>query len=271
MLRDGWLDEPLPGVLTVHGAPRSWHQHLQVATLSSRGNVVAAGFRSAAALIGMDGYRHDRRVELVASSRRRFPGLDVTLHVGPLDPCDVIEIDGIRCTTVARTLADLGSVDHIDRAREAFEWAWRNGCSLTWLQQTVDRLHRPGQRGTSVLQRLILEARLHERPTESGLEVELGCVLDGIPGLVRQHTLRTSSGEFVARVDLAVPAARLAIEAHSRQFHFGPGAVERDAARDERIVAIGWTTMYVTKRHMASPVAVRAAVLAAIDHARSRV
>jgi very-short-patch-repair endonuclease len=252
-------------VLTVVGAPATWRQRLTVATLACNGSG-AGGYRSAATMHQVDGYDEPPphgRVELLTAGNRHYKGLDVTLHTGPFSPEDLIEVDGILCTTIARTLCDLGSVEPMHRVRVAFEWAWRNGVSLTWLQQTVDRLHRPGQRGTGVLQRLLVEARRHERPTESGLEVELACILDDIPGLVRQFEVFDPMGAFVARVDFAVPEARLAIEAHSRRYHFGPQAEARDLDRHQRLTQCGWTTMYVTKRDMANPVSVRRRVLAA--------
>lgn len=44
-----------------------------------------------------------------------------------------------------------------------------------------------------------------------------------LPGLVRQHEILDSDGEFISRVDLAVPSVRLAVEAHSRRHHSGRG------------------------------------------------
>jgi very-short-patch-repair endonuclease len=263
--RRGHLAEPTPGVLTVVGAPVTWRQRLTVATMACNGSG-AGGYRSAAAMHRMDGYDEPPchgLVELLTAGNRHHKGLDVLLHTGPFSPEDLVVVDGILCTTIARTLCDLGSVEPLHRVRVAFEWAWRNGVSLTWLQQTADRLHRPGQRGTGVLQRLLVEARNHERPTESGLEVELSCILADIPGLVRQFEVFDADGAFVARVDFAVPGAHLAIEAHSRRHHFGPQAAARDLDRDQRLTACGWTTLYVTKRDMVNPARVRRRVIAA--------
>jgi very-short-patch-repair endonuclease len=258
MIRDQHLIEPAPGVLVIAGAPATWRQRLKVATLCSNEAGVAA-FRAGAALQGMDRYP-EGPVELMLESPRKLRLANVEVHVGPLDPCDVIEIDGIPCTTAARTLCDLGSVDTIGRVRFAFEWAWRNGISLDELQSTVDRLHRPGQHGSKVLQELLVEARLNGRPTESALEVRLEAILADIEGLVRQFTVTDPAGGFVARVDFAVPACQLAIEAHSRQFHFGPTAERRDRERDARLRASGWTVLYVTASDMDDPSRVRSTV-----------
>lgn len=168
--RDRDLVEPTPGVLVVVGSPPTWRQQLYVATLASD-EAGAAGFRSAATLKGLDGYPTGP-VELLLPSKRRIHVPHVA-HVGPIAAADITEVDHIRCTSVARTLCDLGSVDPPARVKVAFESAWREGSSLTWLRQTAERLHRPGQRGTGVLFRLLDDAELKGKATESALEVRV--------------------------------------------------------------------------------------------------
>lgn len=254
LLRDGFLTEPRSGVLVVRGAPPTWRQRLQVATLASAG-VPVAGFRAAAALHGVDGLVGAPRPEVVVPHRCRLPG--VIQHEGPLEPDDIVEIDGIRTTGLARTLCDLGSVAPAVVVQTAFEWAWRRGTSLVWLRTTAERLHRPGQRGTGVMLRLLDRADEHVRPTESALELRVERALRGIPGLVRQHEVRRADGSFVARVDFAVPAARVAIEAHSRQFHFGLDRPHADARREAELQLEGWLTRYVTDTMTRRPAQLR--------------
>lgn len=248
LLRDEGLIEPAPGVLVVVGSPPTWPQRIYIATLASHGVGVAA-FRSAAALHGLDGYAHGP-VELLLPSKRRSYLAGVVHHRGPMGDehaNDFTEVDGIPCTGVACTLCDLGSVDPRDKVKAAFESAWRNGYSLTWMRQTAERLHRPGQRGTGVLLRLLDGAHSKIAPTESALETSLEQALDGIPGLVRQHSIFDPRGRFVARVDFAIPELKIAIEGHSRRFHFGPDREDDDAVREANIQAEGWIVRYVTK------------------------
>ena len=77
-----------------------------------------------------------------------------------------------------------------------------------------------------------------------------------IPPLVRQHVIEDARGRFVARVDLAVPTARLAIEAHSREFHFGPERETADEDRDLRLAAEGWEVLYLGWYSQRRPAAV---------------
>jgi len=259
LLDDRLLSEPVPGVLVLASAPTSWRQQLCIATQwSNHAGVI--GFRSAAALADADGY-WPGSVELLLRSPRKPRIENIVHHVGPLEDIDIREIDGIPCTTIERTLCDLGSVDGELRVLQAFEWAWRRGMNLTTFQHTIDRLHRPGQHGTRVAQNLLLQARLHGRPTESALEVRLEMILADIEGLVRQHEIFDPAGNFVARVDFAIPPSRLAIEAHSKQFHSGAAAEQRDRARHRRITAQGWRVRYITNDQMKQPITVRSSIL----------
>ncbi len=245
MKRDGLLAEPVPGVLVVVGSPSTWLQQLSIAT-SVGGAPVVAGFRAAAALTALHGYR-DGALEVLTTSRRRIPLAGLVIHHGPLDPEDVTVVAGIPTTTVARTLADLGSVDPPERVEAAFNDAWRRGLDLRRLRLVAERLHRPGQSGTRVLLDLLERASVVERPFESPLEGRVERLLRRarLPGVVRQHVVRDPQGRFVARVDFAIPQLRLAIEAHSMEHHFGL-ATMRDAARDERLLAVGWESEFVT-------------------------
>lgn len=245
--RDGELDEPVPGVLVVRGSVPTWRQRLYVATLSSNAAGRAA-FRSAGALHGLDGYVPGP-IELLFPSPRRPALSGVVHHYGPTGPehaADFIEVDGISCTGLARTLCDLGSVDEPQRVRAAFESAWRAGCSLLWIRQTAERLHRPGQRGTGVMLRLVDDAQASRVATESALELRVEAALQGIPGLVRQHNVVDHTGQFVARVDFAIPELKIAVEAHSRRFHFGHETETSDARREAMLQAEGWIVRYVT-------------------------
>jgi very-short-patch-repair endonuclease len=247
LLRDRVLCEPVPGVLVVVGSVPTWRQQLCVATLASRG-AGAAGYRSAATLDRLDGYGTGP-VELLVPGKRRTYLPNEEHHQGPMGPehsLDFTEVDGIRCTGVARTLCDLGSVDPKERVALAFESAWRAGHSLTWMRQTAERLHRPGQRGTGVLLRLLDGAEVRQTPTESALEVRVERALAGIPGVVRQFSIFDPQGLFIARPDFAIPALKIAIEAHSRRFHFGPESEHDDSVREARLHAQGWIVRYVT-------------------------
>jgi hypothetical protein len=260
----GTLTEPAPGVLVLTARPATWHQGVAVATLATRG--AAASHRSAARLHGLDGFDMDVVEVSVRGNRTRTASSGIVHRVAALERCDVIVVDGIQTTTVARTLADLGSVVPARLVLKALDSARRIGVSTMWCRQTAERLHRPGQSGTAVLLRLLDEAARNRVP-ESWLErlVEELLAVPGLPPLVRQYTVRDTAGCFVARVDLAMPSIRLAIEAHSRRFHFGHGPEAADEDRDLRLAACGWEVMYLGYQHAKRPAQVVPLVLETVS------
>jgi very-short-patch-repair endonuclease len=245
------LQEVAPGVFLLAGSEPSWKQEIMSATLCSR-EIGVAGYESAAALHAVDGYPPGPLV-LALPAPRRILMDRVRTHVGPLDEVDVTEVDHIRCTTAERTICDIASVATDLMATMAFEWYWRTHQDLAPLQRAVDRLHRPGQRGTRIVQELLVDARLKGKPTESALEVRLEAIIGDLEGIVRQHKIFDASGRFLARVDFAIPQLRIAFEAHSKQHHSSPEAQQRDRERHDNIVAAEWKVRYITSKEMGDP------------------
>jgi hypothetical protein len=246
--RLGWLDEPCPGVLVVTGAEPTWRQRMMVAALAAGGHAVAS-HRSAARLHRLDGFEQCELVEVTVPRGRRASAEDSVIahQVGLLDPCDLVSIDGIACTGLARTLVDLGSVVDPLVVRRALIDARRRGTSLGWIQHTAERLHRPGQRGSGELLRQLATVPHEGRLPESWFEELVGlCLVDrDPPPVVRQFEILDKDGRFVARPDLAIPSVKLGLEAHSRKFHFGPDAERLDEQRDVRAAGCGWELVYL--------------------------
>jgi hypothetical protein len=231
-LRSGWLDEPIPGVLAVRDGPPSWEQRLQLVVLACGGHG-AASHRAAARLHALDGFDSPHNAAVEASVSRSFrldPAVSsVVHHVTPLDPADLTIVNGIRCTTVERTLADLGSV----------------------------------VRGRKPVRRALTRARRREGTLpQTWFEELLGLCLEDphLPPRVPQCPIRDEHGRIVARTDIGIPAVRLGIEAHSRTFHFGPDASALDEDRDIATTRCGWELMYLGWYATRKPAAVLAIV-----------
>jgi hypothetical protein len=172
----------------------------------------------------------------------------VAHHVVGLPEEDVVVVDGVPATSLSWTFADLGSVvgDHRLVGR-ALTDARRRGIRIGSIRAVAERLHRPGQRGTGVLLRHLDAIPFEGRVPESWFEELLArCLVHpAIPEVVPQYRIRAASGRIVARVDLAIPSARLGLEAHSRRFHFGPAAEPLDEQRDMRVAVCGWELLYL--------------------------
>lgn len=213
-----------------------------VASLSG----AVASHRAAAALHGLDGFREGvREISVPREQEGRFSRL-ICHRWSRTDEQDLCEVQGIRTTSVARTLVQLGHVVSKDRVEQALDSALRNGLEIKTVEAVLRRLWRRGPTGAGVL-REILESpqRLGALP-DSWFERTLASLLQdrGLPPPALQHPVTTVTG--VRRLDLAFPTVMLGIEAHSRRFHFGQQQADADHVRDMELTAVGWQLMYVT-------------------------
>lgn len=207
-LRSGLLAEPIPGVLVVCGHPSTWHQRLATVVLAA-GTHGAASHRSAARLHRLDGFDGAGNAVVEASvDRRHRLTVDVPAvihHVVALEPHDLTVVDGIASTTLARTLADLGSVVRDRRAlRRALTSARRRGASVELVREVARRLHRPGQAGTAAMLRLLDSIPFEGVLPDSWFEELLALCLDDpeLPPFEAQYRIRDAGGAIVARVDI---------------------------------------------------------------------
>lgn len=82
-----------------------------------------------------------------------------------------------------------------------------------------------------------------ESPPESRLRLQL--VAAGLAP-VPQHVVLDSSGRFLARVDLAFPAAKIAIEYDGRAVHEREDVFIRDRQRQNALLGAGWLVLRYT-------------------------
>jgi very-short-patch-repair endonuclease len=74
-----------------------------------------------------------------------------------------------------------------------------------------------------------------------------------------QYPIRDPAGRFIARVDLAFPGPRVAIE-YDGAWHGDKGQLPRDRRRLNALVQAGWRVLHLTAADLRDPVAVVAAV-----------
>lgn len=138
-----------------------------------------------------------------------------------LDPDDVLLVDDIPTTSVARTLLGIAALVPSEVSREdlvgAIEVAIRDRlASDRWLWWLLEERRCRGRDGVRVLES-ILSDRADLGPTESWLERETLRVLAdaGLPRPTLQRVIRRS-GAFVSRVDFAYSWAHVLIEVEGR-------------------------------------------------------
>ena len=250
-LAAGVLVEAAPGVLMHTARAPSWHQVVAVATLGGGGAV--ASHRTAARLHRLDGSWSDLVEVSVPADRRGAPGLGVVHRIISLPARDLVVVDGLMATGLARTLVDLGSVAPSDVVLAALDSARRAGTSTAWLAETARRLARPGQRGPHLLLELLGETgavpeswleRLVERlmATPGAAPCRAPAQRAGGTGPLRRP------GRPGDAVDPSWPSRPTAVA-----FHFGDGAGRRDEDRDLRLSAAGWATLYLGYQHTRRP------------------
>jgi very-short-patch-repair endonuclease len=195
--------------------------------------------------------------------RRRQQGLVVTQET--LAVADVWEIRGIHVTSPVRTAFDcLRFLNRMEAVVAAD--------ALTQLRRTtLEELEsyfasRRGLRNLRIgRRRLDLVDPGAESPMESRMRLRL--IDFGLPAPVTQFEVRTPSGAFVARLDLAYPDCKVAVE-YDGAWHFARRREDdrrRDAAR-----ALGWIVLVFSADDVyGSPEAMCSAVAAARRRATS--
>ncbi len=132
-------------------------------------------------------------------------------------------------------------------------------------QLARDVAAQAGLRGVRAARRaLALADGRAESPPET--RVRLLLVQAGLAP-VPQYDVRTPDGRWIARVDLAFPRARVAIEYDGREVHLRGDVFARDRQRQNELLAAGWVVLRYTADDLRRPqllvAQVRAAVLRA--------
>lgn len=172
-----------------------------------------------------------------------------------LPPEDIVVVDGIPTTSLARTLLGIGALvptevsqDHlVDVVAEVVE---SGRGSLSWLQWLLDERRCRGRNGVAALE-VALDARVRVGPTESWLEREMLRLLD-IAGLARpslqQRVARTSGRP--ARVDFLYSRERVVLEVLGYRFHRTPEQLDADTMRANELQIQGNVVLQVTARRL---------------------
>lgn len=235
-------------VYRLAGVPETWHQRLLAACLAWDG---VASHRSAAAVWGLAGVT-PRALEITVPAARRRRAEGVIVRRAHLRGSDVTKRHGIPVTTVARTLLDVAAVADGETLEIALDDASnRHLVTLARLRRDVDAWSHHGMRGVTALRSLVDERDPVSRHAESPLETRLHRLLRkaGIEEPVRQYVVR-HEGRFIARVDLAFPQHRLALEADGYVAHSGRRRWQRDLARGNALTQIGWRVLRFSSEDM---------------------
>ena len=203
--------------------------------------------RSAAALYGCAHSTIDDVVDvLVPRGVRAGPTAGLRVHRGPVDAGDVVDRAGTPVTSPERTCWDVaGWLDLVEAVVVIDALLARRLTEVSMLREYA--LARAGRRGWRAMLRAVdLADAGAESPQESRARVRL--VLAGLPR-PRTQWVVSDQGRFLARLDLAWPDYRVAIE-YDGLWHDDPAQFDADRRRLNRLVGTDWIILHLTAKRL---------------------
>jgi very-short-patch-repair endonuclease len=196
--------------------PVTWELRVHAASMWLGRHAALAG-ASSARWWGLDGFEQVETVEFVVPRRRRSI-VGLTLHTtDDWDAKDLLTRDGVRVTSVSRTIIDMaGQRVPLRQLEAAIDSGIRlRHTSLVTLRRRLAALDRPGRRGIRLLREVLLDAG-----GESYLERRFLRLMRaaGLPKPEVQVAFRRES-ERAMRVDFLFPSAALVVEVSGRLGH----------------------------------------------------
>ena len=246
MLRRGEIVAVHPGVYRAAAAPQGFRSRLRTGLLATGDGVVSHG--SAAELLELPATPKGRPELTVKRSAVR-PIDGVKLHrTRSLDPIDRTAVQGLACTMPARTIIDLaGRLDAPRLLHVVDEAIWSRRCTRESLHDRATTLGSGRSNTRAIVQ---VTAPGAEPDFRSALERNFAQLISrgGLPRPEFNVPVRVQGRLFV--VDALWHAARVIVELHGLRFHDTPDAVDRDANRQNMLIAEGFTVLAFTWRRV---------------------
>jgi very-short-patch-repair endonuclease len=196
-------------------------------------------------------------VQVTVPVANRFgPVGGLHIRLAPLGETDVRSVGRHACTVPIRTALDIARFEQVPESVVALDVMLARGLVRAGDLAEAARALPPG-RGTRRARAAVeLSDERAESPPESRLRVLLRSA--GLtPEL--QFVVRDRGGRAIARVDLAFPEQRVAIE-YDGAWHAAPGQFAKDRGRLNALVQAGWRVLHLTAADLRDPTAVVAAV-----------
>jgi predicted transcriptional regulator of viral defense system len=241
---DGRLYRIHRGVYAVRHPRLSLRGRWMAATLAY-GPTAVLSHASAAELWGI--HRSSRppiHITLFSSNGRARKGVDAN-RSAPLTEADIARVDGIPCTSVARTLVDLG--DHAKRREIERAVDRAEVLRLFDLRAVEDALGRAGRRrGASVLRAVLAD---YGGPTLTRRKLEerfLALCRGGSVPVPEANAWITLDDGVAYQADFLWRSEGLIVETDGREVHTTRTAFEHDRLRDQRLTLAGFTVVRFT-------------------------
>ena len=188
-------------------------------------------------------------VTVPGGSVRPRPGIE-THRSSTLHPADITTINGIPCTTVARTLVDLGDVVSRREVEQAVNQA--EVLRLFDGKAVNEALARAGPRRGAGILRVVLASYKQPTLTEKELEERFLalCRRTSLPSPAVNAWIACDDGVSY-KADFLWRTEKLIAETDGRDVHTTRKAFEHDRLRDQRLTLAGYTVVRFTWRQVA--------------------
>lgn len=226
-------------------SPESRHRaEVVAAAFSEAGSDPVFSHVSAAVLWNLPLYRvRPTRVHVMTAPNRRHSIDSIFRHEGALPTSDISEIDGIRCTSLARTVFDVARTVGPEAALALTDaalasvggepWDFDDDAADSLLGELAARARRPGARGILQARRIvdIADGRA-QLPLESVTRYRLHQLGFARPQL-QVPVLRSDGGRFW--MDIAVEQSQTFLECDGRTKYLD-GTLRGDRSADEVVL-----------------------------------
>jgi very-short-patch-repair endonuclease len=244
------------GVYLLGAAPPTPMARARAAAIACGADAVVS-HRSAAGLYGLL-TDHGGDTEVTVAARNQAPRAGIRIHrVAGLSRNDVTVRNGLRITTVARTICDVAATESARDTEHAFQEAlYRELVTDRELAKLLER--EPRRRGAPIIRSLIRDPRL----TRSERERRLLKLIEAAQ-LPKPLTNTPIHGY---KADIYWPSHGLIVEFDGWAAHGHRLAFENNRKRDQVLIAHGIRVMRVTDRQLTSePIAITARIAQALQ------
>jgi hypothetical protein len=229
------------GVYALHPPPYSRRQRWLAATFACGPESALSDLCAAAHLEIWD---HPTPTSHISNRSGAGRGIDgITVHRRSIETRDICSWNGIRTTTVPRTIIDCAHQVGLEGTEE-----------LIWTADSINRLehrrlerlsheHR-GRPGVNHVLLLISDDPAELRSINERRMFRI-CRESGVPRPHTNHRIEVPGRHFFA--DFCWPELNLIVEADSWRWHGGRLATERDRERDQLLAIAGWRVVHFTR------------------------
>lgn len=225
------------------------HQQ-QMAAACARNPSALIGFTTAAKLWGLRRVT-DRRIHVLVPHGASPELQGIVVHrCRRIDDVDIVQrADGIRLTSPPRTLFDCADLLGVSASRSAMEQLLHEKrCTLDTILSTYLRLAHPNRPGSRTMAEVIASRPAWRTALHSDLELR---VLEEIerqrlPPVHTQCPVELGDGRVI-HLDFGWPKWQVGLEVDDPAWHEGVEERHRDANRDRKAAAVGWSVPRISK------------------------